>query len=112
MFQNLVGMLMAATTMPTPSTAGTWNLTNFLDNLYGQGQNWLKVIVLLIGLVLLGVGVYKGAKGLMSRNSQTSWPMVIIMIVLGVLLCTTGLTGVMQLGQFGIDTVGGLGGTP
>lgn len=117
MFQNLVGVLMAGTTPGgayQPVSGGNgWDLTSFLTNLQGQGMGWLSGIVTLIGLVLLGVGVYKGAKGLMSRNNgQTSWPMVILMIVLGVLLLTTGVGGIMKLGQFGIDTVGGLGGNP
>lgn len=119
MFQNLVGMLMAGTTAAPGGTVGSvsggtgWDLGSFLGELQSQGMNWLSGIVALIGLVLLGVGVYKGARGLMSRNNgQTSWPMVILMIVLGVLLLTSGVRGVMQLGQFGIDTVQGLGGTP
>lgn len=101
----LLGVLM--------SGGGSWNLTTFLNKLDSNMSTWLGVALGIVGLVMLGAGVYKGAKKLMSSQGgqQISWITVIALIAIGALLMTLTVTQLTGLGQGVTDTIGELGGT-
>ncbi len=60
-----------------------FTINHFLDTLAGNGRSWVGLIVTLVGLVMMGVGIYKVGKGFVSDRAQTNWVMAIGAIVLG-----------------------------
>lgn len=93
-----------------------WTLGSFLDNLKENMQEWVGVVMLIVGIALLGFAVFKMAQGLISHGkTQVNWVMVVLMFIFGAFLVGTGGTAggvfsaVSGLGQGGVDTIKDLG---
>lgn len=66
--------------------AGTadWTIGHFLGNMSKTAQTYVRLIILFLGVVMLGVGVYQVAKNLISHGKgQTNWIVTIALILVG-----------------------------
>ena len=103
--------VLMGTLMSGGSTGGSWNLDTFLGGLDSGLSRWLGIALGIVGLVMMGVGVYKGAKKLISQQGgqQISWITVIALVAIGALLMTLTVADLTGLGQGVTDTGGSLG---
>lgn len=87
-----------------------WTFSQFLNSLNGSINNWASVGVAVLGAVVLFVGIFQVAKGLMGGgHGQTNWPVAIGAIVIGGIMMFTGWTTFQTIGN-GIGTeVNGMG---
>lgn len=73
----------------------TFDVEMFLKNATGKIKEWGGLALILIGVILMVVAVFKVASGLISHGKkQVSWPVCIIMFILGGALASFGLDGV------------------
>ena len=93
------------------ANSSSWSVDNFLKNLQNSLGDWSQIIVVIIGLVMLIVGIFNIAKGLMSQGrGQTNWFMNIVLFFVGGALCFSGGWGlVKKVSKSGQDTVNDLG---
>lgn len=89
-----------------------WDLNSLLQNLNTSMNTWGSLIVTIIGLVMVIVGVYKIAKGLMSHGQgQVNWVLNIALIVIGGMLAwSSGWSLVKDFAGGAKDTIEELGG--
>lgn len=107
----LLGALMAG---GGGSTGASWNLSTFLGKLRTNLEGWMETAFIVVGLVMVGVGVYKAAKKLIQgqgAGAQISWVTIIALLGVGAALTVVGVNGVIGLGQGVVETVGTMGGT-
>lgn len=104
---------MSLTTLSGVFMTASWNLTDFLNNLSSSLEGWLGTAMVIVGLVMLGAGIYKGAKKLISQQGgqQISWITVIALIAIGAVLTVLGVSGLTDLGLGVTETIGDLGGS-
>lgn len=90
---------------------GNWSIGTFLQNSSKTLQSWGGYLVVLIGVVMMIVSVYMIAKGLIThgKGQPISWPVAIILLILGGAFSVSGWGLVTQFAQGGADTVSGLG---
>lgn len=90
-----------------------WELDTFLKNLNDSLGKWGQAIVAIIGLVLIIIGVFKIAQGLMSGGrGQTNWVLSIGMILIGgILAIGTSFQLLKDIGQGANDTLNNMGST-
>ena len=75
----------------------TGSIQGFLSGLFGSVANWGSWIVGIIGGVMVIVGIYQIAKGLMSGGKgQTNWAMAILCLLLGGALAASGAWGMLK----------------
>lgn len=88
-----------------------WSLGNLFSATQSSVITWVKVIVGIIGVVLLGFGVYKIAKNLISHGKgQTSWVVAIASVVIGgMLMLQAGWDTLVSISKGGDNTVNNLG---
>jgi high-affinity Fe2+/Pb2+ permease len=59
-----------------------------------MGKNigsWVKMIVMIIGVIMVGAGIYQVAKNLISHGKgQTNWIVTFALIIIGAVLMLTG----------------------
>ena len=79
-----------------------FTIDGFLNNLASQGALWVSAIVTLVGLVMMGFGIFKVGKGFVSDRAQTNWVMAIGAIVLGGALAAGGGFGLLQTMSSGV----------
>ena len=73
------------------------SIQGFLSGLFGSVANWGSWIVGIIGGVMVIVGIYQIAKGLMSGGKgQTNWAMAILCLLLGGALAASGAWGMLK----------------
>ena len=61
-----------------------WTISGFLDALQRSIGNYVQIIIMIIGLVMVGVGIYQIAKNLISGGKgQTNWVTTFILIIVG-----------------------------
>lgn len=91
--------------------ANGWTLENFLNNAFKKLKGWGGILVTIIGIVMLVAGIYQVAKGLISHGkTQVSWPIAIILILLGAALAFAGVWGLMSdIGTGARGTIESLG---
>ena len=78
---------------------GSQSLSTFIEALFQQLGIWGSWIVGVIGVVMIIVGIYQIAKGIMSGGKgQTNWVMAILCLLLGGALAAGG--GWALLGTF------------
>lgn len=92
-------------------TGGSWSVTNFLNNLNTQLFDWGKVLVVIIGVVMVIVAVFKIGKGLMSGGrAQTNWVLnLLLFFVGGALAFSGGWSLVQKISDGGTSTLNDLG---
>lgn len=97
----------------------TFDVTQFLTNATAKLKEWGGALLILIGVVMMIVAIWKIASGLISHGKkQVSWAVCIIMLILGGALASFGagasawdwIQKIAEGGKNTIDDLGGSGG--
>lgn len=106
----MVGMTNAMASLMAGIPAA-WDLGSFLQNATSTLKTWGGYVIVLIGVVMVIVSVYKIAKGLMShgQGQPTNWAVAIILLVLGGAFMVGGFTFVSGIASGGKKTIEDLG---
>ena len=110
---NVSGYIMAeAKKTTTTTTPGSWDVTSFLTNAKTALSGWFALASAIIGVIVLFVGVWMIASGLMSNGKkQTNWIVAIICLIVGGALASTGGWQLVEnIGEGGKKTIKDLGG--
>lgn len=87
-----------------------WDIGSFLNNTKSTLQSWGSSLIILIGVVMVIVSVYKIASGLISHGKQqTNWAIAIILLIVGGAFMVGGWTFVNTVAQGGGTTINDLG---
>lgn len=98
MMMNLLSMPMA------------WDLGSFLQNATSTLKTWGGYLIILIGVVMVVWSVVMIARGLISHGkTQTSWPVAIILLILGGAFMVGGFSFVSNIAAGGKHTIEDLG---
>lgn len=91
--------------------ATTWSIGNFLGALQGSVLNYVKIIIVIIGIIMVGFGVYQIAKNLISHGKgQTNWVVTFALIIIGgTLMLTSGFDLLKTIGRSGKGSIENLG---
>ena len=93
------------------ATTAAWDLGTFLQNAKSTIETWGGYLIMLIGVVMVIVAVYQGAKGLISpQKSQTNWGMVAALLIVGGAFSIGGYSWVSNIAEGGKKTIDDLGG--
>lgn len=87
-----------------------FSINQFLSNLKVQGTDWVSWIVILVGLAMMGFGIFKVGKGFISDRAQTNWVMAIGAIILGGALAVGGITILQGMSSGVLNEVNQMGG--
>lgn len=89
------------------TNGGKFSIGNFLNGLNASLFNWGQVIVVIIGVVMVIVGVFNIAKGLMSGGrAQTNWVMNLVLFFVGGAIAFGGGWGLVKdVSAGGSDTI-------
>lgn len=67
------------------------SIGKFIQSMGTNIGSWVKMIVMIIGVVMVGAGIYQVAKNLISHGKgQTNWIVTIALIILGAILMLAG----------------------
>lgn len=98
MMMNLLSMPMA------------WDLGSFLQNATSTLKTWGGYLIILIGVVMVVWSVVMIARGLISHGkTQVSWPVAIILLILGGAFMFGGFSFVENIASGGKKTIEDLG---
>lgn len=98
MMMNLLSMPMA------------WDLGSFLQNATSTLKKWGGYLIILIGVVMVVWSVVMIARGLISHGkTQVSWPVAIILLILGGAFMAGGFSFVEKIASGGKQTIEDLG---
>ena len=98
MMMNLLSMPMA------------WDLGSFLQNATSTLKTWGGYLIILIGVVMVVWSVVMIARGLISHGkTQVSWPVAIILLILGGAFMAGGFSFVANIASGGKKTIEDLG---
>lgn len=98
MMMNLLSMPMA------------WDLGSFLRNATSTLKTWGGYLIILIGVVMVVWSVVMIARGLISHGkTQVSWPVAIILLILGGAFMVGGFSFVADIASGGKQTIEDLG---
>ena len=98
MMMNLLSMPMA------------WDLGSFLQNATTTLKTWGGYLICLIGVVMVVWAVVMIARGLISHGkTQVSWPVAIILLILGGAFMAGGFAFVANIASGGKKTIEDLG---
>lgn len=88
-----------------------WSVGEFLKTLKGNMSSWVAGIIGIIGVIMVGAGIYQVAKGLAAHGkAQISWPVAILLIVLGGLfISVSALNLFVDIGKGAQTTINNLG---
>lgn len=102
---NVFGYIMA------DEATSTWDITSFLTNSKTTLSSWFALASAIIGVIVLFVGVWMIASGLMSNGKkQTNWIVAIICLIVGGALASTGGWSLVEkIGEGGQTTIKDLG---
>lgn len=69
-----------------------FKISTLLKSLQGSLNNWVQWIVTIVGVVMVGFGIYKLAKGLIShgKGQPTNWVIVFALIIVGGVMMGSG----------------------
>lgn len=68
--------------------AGEWRICTVLDNVRSLMIEWGAALMMVIGVVMVIVGIWKIAQGLISHGkTQVNWVVNILLIIVGILFC-------------------------
>ena len=95
----------------TTTTTTDWTIGGFLSALQASAANYVKIIILIIGLVMVGVGIYQVAKNLISHGKgQTNWVVTALLIIVGgTLMLNSGWTVIGNIAKGGSQTLNDMG---
>lgn len=85
--------------------AGT-SFSRLLAGLYNMISQWAAIGVMVLGIIMVVVAIWKGFKGAVSDKAQTNWAQVIVVFFIGALLAFGG--GWVWIGKtsaFGSNTL-------
>lgn len=110
---ELVNMNVLMQMMGQINQTDQWSINNLLNNVSGSLSTWGRVLVVIVGLVMVIVSVFKIAQGLMSGGrGQVNWVLNIILFFVGGMLAFGGGWSTLQsLSQGGEKTLDQLGHT-
>ena len=91
--------------------SANWTISGFLSALQASAANYVKIIILIIGLVMVGVGIYQVAKNLISHGKgQTNWVVTALLIIVGgTLMLNSGWTVIGNIAKGGSQTLNDMG---
>lgn len=92
------------------SSFAMFSIDTFLSSLSTNGENWVSLIVVLVGLAMMGFGIFKVGKGFISDRAQTNWVMAIGAIILGGALAAGGLFLLRDMSSGVLNEVNQMGG--
>lgn len=68
--------------------SGNWTFDKMLENVRKSLIKWGAALMMIVGVAMIIVGIFKIASALISHGkTQVSWPVNIILIVVGALFC-------------------------
>lgn len=83
---NFLDAVMLNTALMYSGSIGT-----FIQTMGKNIGSWVKMIVMIIGVIMVGAGIYQTAKNLISHGKgQTNWIVTLALIILGAILMLTG----------------------
>ena len=89
-----------------------WSLDQFLSGAYDKMLSWVGYIILIVGIILLGIGVFQLLKKFGSGGQGgMSWVLIIIMMCIGGALMGGGISLVYKLTKGTQSTIEGMGNT-
>lgn len=99
--------LMLATWLPAD---GSFTISNFLQQLGNALNGWGAIIIAILGVVAIIAAAYQIVTGLISHGKkQTSWPVVIALLVVGGVFLAIGISNGLQASDVG-SIANGVGG--
>ena len=99
MFDSVLGSMltMTGTVAGTNANSSKWAVGTFLNNLNKSIFKWGQTLVVIIGIVMVIVGVFNIAKGLMSGGkTQVNWVINILLFFIGGALAFSGGWNLVQ----------------
>lgn len=67
------------------------SIGKFIQSMGTNIGSWVKMIVMIIGVVMVGAGIYQVAKNLISHGKgQTNWIVTFALIIIGAILMLAG----------------------
>lgn len=83
---NILNAVMLNTAMMYDGSIGT-----FIQTMGTNIGSWVKMFVMIVGVVMVGAGIYQTAKNLISHGKgQTNWIVTIALIIIGAILMLSG----------------------
>lgn len=83
-FKGMMLMNGFLATDPPADEGNKWSIGGFLKALQGSITVYVKWIILIIGLVMVGFGIYQIAKNLISGGKgQTNWVTTFLLLIVG-----------------------------
>lgn len=83
---NFLDAVMLNTALMYSGSIGT-----FIQTMGKNIGSWVKMIVMIIGVIMVGAGIYQTAKNLISHGKgQTNWVVTLALIIIGAILMLTG----------------------
>lgn len=64
--------------------------TTLLTGLYNKIGDWAAIGVMVLGIIMVVVAIFKGFKGAVSDKAQTNWVQVIVVFLIGAALAFGG----------------------
>ena len=87
--------------------ANGWKINNVLNNTTNNLRSWGGLVMVIVGVVMCIVGIFKIAQALISHGkTQANWVINIMLILVGALFCIGGAF-FDKLTSSGNDSVGG-----
>lgn len=101
---KIMNLVMAA--LMQEGGGGGWDIGGILQGLTKVGKEWGNYFIILMGVIMLLVGAFHIAKGLMSQGrSQVNWALAIILIIAGGAFMAGGWTLIQDLASGGEATI-------
>lgn len=67
------------------------SIGKFIQSMGTNIGSWVKMIVMIIGVIMVGAGIYQVAKNLISHGKgQTNWIVTFALIIIGAILMLSG----------------------
>ena len=82
------------------------SISTLLKGLYNMIGEWAAVGVMVLGMIMVVVAIWKGFKGAVSDKAQTNWAQVIVVFFIGALLAFGGgWVWIGKTAKFGSNTL-------
>ena len=93
--------LLNVNALSATGSGGDWTISNFITSAQKSVMSYVQVIILIIGVVMVGFGIFQVAKNLISHGKgQTNWVVTIALIVIGgTLMLTSGWSVIKNVGN-------------
>ena len=83
------------------------SIGKFIQSIGTNIGTWVKMIVMIIGVIMVGAGIYQVAKNLISHGKgQTNWIVTFALIIIGaILMLSTGWDFIKDFSSAGHTTL-------